>query len=142
MGLRAGSRRAAAVLAPMVLALSACGPAPLARLDGRTVVTEGGGQALPLAPGRSQWRLPVRVDSGGGQRLRLVVELECDRNRPTSGLVSLTHLRHQDDLLGLDRADPSLERSWGGEALPPLWLRTLARRTCGAASLPPRWRGT
>lgn len=144
MGLAPGCRWAgpAAVLAPLAAGLCACGPAPLAHQDGRTVVAEGGAQALPLGPGRSQWRLPVRVEAGGGQRLRLVVELECDRYRPASGLVSLTHLRHQDDLLGLDRADPSLERSWGGEALPPAWLRALARRTCASGSLPPRWSGT
>jgi hypothetical protein len=144
MGLGRGFRRAAApaLLAPLVLALGACGPAPLARQDGRTVQLDGAGETLPLGPGRRQWRLPVRVEAGGGQRLRLVVELECDSNRPASGLVTLTRLRHQDDLLGLDRADPSLERSWGGEARPPAWLRTLARRTCGPGSLPPRWSGT
>ena len=137
-------RRAATagLVVPLVLALGACGAAPLARQDGRTVHRDGAGQSLPLGPGRRQWQLPVRVDAGGGERLRLVVELECDRQRPASGLVSLTRLRHQDDLLGLDRADPSLERSWGGETLPPDWLRTLARRTCDPGSLPPRWGGT
>lgn len=131
-----------AVLGPLVVALGGCGPAPLARQDGRRVMADGARQTLPLGPGRTQWRLPVRVESGGGQRLSLVVELECDRSKPASGLVSLTRLRHQDDLLGLDRADPSLERSWGGESLPPPWLRTLARQTCEPRALPPRWRDT
>jgi hypothetical protein len=131
-----------AALGPLVLAQGGCGPAPLARQDGRSVLADGARQALPLGPGRTQWSLPVRVDSGGGQRLSLVVEMECDRRRPASGLVSLTRLRHQDDLLGLDRADPSLERTWGGESLPPPWLRSLARQTCGPGALPPRWGGS
>lgn len=131
-----------AALVPMALALQGCGPAPLARQDRRRVLQDGVAQTLPLGPGRTQWRVPITVEAGGGQRLRLVVELECDRSRPASGLVSLTRLRHQDDLLGLDRVDPTLERSWGGESLPPVWLRTLARRTCDPGALPPRWGGT
>ncbi|MFZ4803569.1 MAG: hypothetical protein ACOYLI_02785 [Synechococcus lacustris] len=116
---------------------------PFAQEGRSTVWVEPLRAELSLSPSRRQWQWPVRIDRGDGEQLKLLVELECDRRAPASGLLSLTRLYRQDLLIGLDRRDPSLERSWGGAdpALPPAWLRRLAQRSCPGPTLPSRWRG-
>jgi hypothetical protein len=115
---------------------------PLARLGDREVWLGDGKVQTLLSANRTLWVLPVRVINPGGEQISLEVQLECDRHKPQSGLVSLVNLRHQDPLMGLDRRDSSLERSWSGadDSLPPSWLRLVALNHCGAAKIPPRWR--
>jgi hypothetical protein len=88
-----------------------------------------------------QLSIPVRLERTPSEAMTLVVELQCDDQQPQNSVVSLTRIRQRDDLLGLNRRDPSLERSWSGQDrdLPPAWTQQLLAKHCSAA-LPPAWR--
>jgi hypothetical protein len=123
------------------LLLSSC-KRPFAQVDDRRVWVEPTRAVQSLGGQRRRLEVPVSIAGGGGESLSLVAELECDRAKPEKALVSVTRLQRRDVLLGLDRRDPSLERSWAGGdmALPPAWLRRLLADRCPGA-LPSRWSG-
>ncbi|MEB3176855.1 MAG: hypothetical protein VKJ87_04565 [Synechococcus sp.] len=123
----------------LLLALAGCSR-PWAQQGDRQVWVEPPRAEIALGGARRQLQIPVRISEPGGTSLHLVVELECDPQRPSSAVISLTRLRRADALLGISQAEPALERSWGGDGhgLPPLWLRRLARQHC-SSSLPPAW---
>ena len=125
----------------LLLCLWGCGQ-PVARLGSREVWLGESKTKTRLGPDRSLWQLPVLIKNPAGEQISLEVQLECDGARPASGLISLINLRREDPLLGINRRDPSLERSWSGAdgSLPPTWLKQLAISHCTAAQLPPRWR--
>ena len=95
---------------------------------------------LTLPGGQRQLRIPVLLARTPSESLSREVELQCDASQPQNSVVSLTRIRHRDALLGLNRRDPSLERSWSGldSDLPPTWLQELLAKHCQAA-LPPAW---
>ena len=97
--------------------------------------------ALTLPGGVRQLSIPVTIVRTPSEAMTLVVELQCDDQQPQNSVVSLTRIRQQDALLGLNRRDPSLERSWSGQDrdLPPAWTQQLLAKHCRAA-LPPAWR--
>jgi len=114
----------------------------VAQLGSREVWLGNNKTQTKFSSSRSFWQLPLRLSNPGGEQISLEVQLECDSAHPSSGVISLINLRRQDPLLGLDRRDSSLERSWSGleGPLPPLWLRQLSHGHCGVAKMPPRWR--
>tara|TARA_X000000950_G_C13891132_1_gene650895 strand:+ start:1437 stop:1778 length:342 start_codon:yes stop_codon:yes gene_type:complete len=95
---------------------------------------------LTLPGGVRQLSIPVRLERSPSEAMTLVVELQCDDQQPQNSVVSLTRIRQRDALLGLNRRDPSLERSWSGQDrdLPPAWTQQLLVKHCRAA-LPPAW---
>ena len=96
---------------------------------------------LSLPGGVRQLNIPVKIVRTPSEAMTLVVELQCDDTQPQNSVVSLTRIRQQDALLGLNRRDPSLERSWSGQDrdLPPAWTQDLLSKHCRAA-LPQAWR--
>ena len=131
-------------MAPLLfsgLLLSSC-KRPFAQVDDRRVWVEPTRAVQSLGGQRRRLEVPVSIVGSGGESLSLVAELECDRSQPATALVSITRLQRLDGLLGLDRRDPSLERSWAGgdQGLPPVWLRRLVADRCPGA-LPSRWSG-
>jgi len=127
------------LLPALLLAVGGCNR-PWEQQGDRQVWVKPPRADVALAGTRRQVQVPVSIREAGGISLQLVVELECDPQRPDTAVISLTRLRRADALLGVAQADPSLERSWGGggQGLPPLWLRRLARQHC-ATALPHAW---
>ena len=130
---------AAALAAVLVGCRAAPPPTPLAaerRLEISPAESE-----LTLPGGVRQLSIPVRLERSPSEAMTLVVELQCDDQQPQNSVVSLTRIRQRDALLGLNRRDPSLERSWSGQDRdrPPAWTQQLLAKHCSTA-LPPAWR--
>ena len=96
---------------------------------------------ITLPDGVRQLSIPVKIVRTPSEAMTLVLELQCDEKQPQNSVISLTRIRQQDGLLGLNRRDPSLERSWSGQDrdLPPAWTQQLLAEHCRAA-LPSAWR--
>ena len=130
---------AAALAAVLVGCRAAPPPSPIAaerRLEISPAESE-----LTLPGGVRQLSIPVRLERSPSEAMTLVVELQCDDQQPQNSVVSLTRIRQRDALLGLNRRDPSLERSWSGQDRdrPPAWTQQLLAKHCSTA-LPPAWR--
>ena len=67
--------------------------------------------------------------------MTLVVELQCDDNQPDNSVVSLTRIRYQDQLLGLNRRDRLGAQLVGRIAI----CRRLGRKTCCRSIAAPRY---
>ena len=136
------------LIAPFCIAalLVGCGGAPSSPpatpVSGERSLEIGSAEnQLTLPGGVRQLSIPVTIVRTPSEAMTLVVELQCDETQPQNSVVSLTRIRQQDALLGLNRRDPSLERSWSGQDrdLPPAWTQQLLAKHCRAA-LPPAWR--
>ena len=134
------SRFGSALIAALLVGCSASPPPPPA-VGERSLEIGAVENELTLPGGVRQLRIPVRLERTPTEAMTLVVELQCDDRQPDNSVVSLTRIRYQDQLLGLNRRDPSLERSWSGQDrdLPPAWTQDLLSKHCRAA-LPQAWR--
>ena len=131
---------AAAALAAVLVGCRAAPPPPLIAAERRLEISPAESE-LTLPGGVRQLSIPVRLERSPSEAMTLVVELQCDDQQPQNSVVSLTRIRQRDALLGLNRRDPSLERSWSGQDRdrPPAWTQQLLAKHCSTA-LPPAWR--
>ena len=131
---------AAAALAAVLVGCRAAPPPPLIAAERRLEISPAESE-LTLPGGVRQLSIPVRLERSPSEAMTLVVELQCDAQQPQNSVVSLTRIRQRDALLGLNRRDPSLERSWSGQDRdrPPAWTQQLLAKHCSTA-LPPAWR--
>ena len=131
---------AAAALAAVMVGCRAAPPPPPIAAERRLEISPAESE-LTLPGGVRQLSIPVRLERSPSEAMTLVVELQCDDQQPQNSVVSLTRIRQRDALLGLNRRDPSLERSWSGQDRdrPPAWTQQLLVKHCSAA-LPPAWR--
>ena len=131
---------AVAALAAVLVGCRAAPPAPPMAAERRLEIGPAENE-LTLPGGVRQLSIPVRLERSPSEAMTLVVELQCDDQQPQNSVVSLTRIRQRDDLLGLNRRDPSLERSWSVQDrdLPPAWTQQLLAKHCSTA-LPPAWR--
>ena len=130
----------AAALAAVLVGCRAAPPPPPIAAERRLEISPAESE-LTLPGGVRQLSIPVRLERSPSEAMTLVVELQCDDQQPQNSVVSLTRIRQRDALLGLNRRDPSLERSWSGQDrdLPPAWTQQLLAKHCSTA-LPPAWR--
>ena len=133
------SLAAAAALAAVLVGCRAAPPVPPMAAERRLEIGPAENE-LTLPGGVRQLSIPVRLERSPSEAMTLVVELQCDDQQPQNSVVSLTRIRQRDAFLGLNRRDPSLERSWSGQDrdLPPAWTQQLLVKHCRAA-LPPAW---
>ena len=131
---------AAAALAAVLVGCRAAPPPPPIAAERRLEISPAESE-LTLPGGVRQLSIPVRLERSPSEAMTLVVELQCDDQQPQNSVVSLTRIRQRDALLGLNRRDPSLERSWSGQDRdrPPSWTQQLLAKHCSTA-LPPAWR--
>ena len=131
---------AAAALAAVLVGCRDAPQAPPIAAERRLEISPAESE-LTLPGGVRQLSIPVRLERSPSEAMTLVVELQCDDQQPQNSVVSLTRIRQRDALLGLNRRDPSLERSWSGQDRdrPPAWTQQLLVKHCSAA-LPPAWR--
>ena len=131
---------AAAALAAVLVGCRATPPPPPIAAERRLEISPAESE-LTLPGGVRQLSIPVRLERSPSEAMTLVVELQCDDQQPQNSVVSLTRIRQRDALLGLNRRDPSLERSWSGQDRdrPPAWTQQLLAKHCSTA-LPPAWR--
>ena len=131
---------AAAALAAVLVGCRAAPPPPPIAAERRLEISPAESE-LTLPVGVRQLSIPVRLERSPSEAMTLVVELQCDDQQPQNSVVSLTRIRQRDALLGLNRRDPSLERSWSGQDRdrPPAWTQQLLAKHCSTA-LPPAWR--
>ena len=131
---------AAAALAAVLAGCRAAPPPPPIAAERRLEISPAESE-LTLPGGVRQLSIPVRLERSPSEAMTLVVELQCDDQQPQNSVVSLTRIRQRDALLGLNRRDPSLERSWSGQDRdrPPAWTQQLLAKHCSTA-LPPAWR--
>ena len=131
---------AAAALAAVLVGCRAAPPPPPIAAERRLEISPAESE-LSLPGGVRQLSIPVRLERSPSEAMTLVVELQCDDQQPQNSVVSLTRIRQRDALLGLNRRDPSLERSWSGQDRdrPPAWTQQLLAKHCSTA-LPPAWR--
>ena len=131
---------AAAALAAVLVGCRAAPPPPPIAAERRLEISPAESE-LTLPGGVRQLSIPVRLERSPSEAMTLMVELQCDDQQPQNSVVSLTRIRQRDALLGLNRRDPSLERSWSGQDRdrPPAWTQQLLAKHCSTA-LPPAWR--
>lgn len=131
---------AAAALAAVLVGCRAAPPPPPIAAERRLEISPAESE-LTLPGGVRQLSIPVRLERSPSEAMTLVVELQCDDQQPQNSVVSLTRIRQRDAFLGLNRRDPSLERSWSGQDRdrPPAWTQQLLAKHCSTA-LPPAWR--
>ena len=131
---------AAAAFAAVLVGCRAAPPPPPIAAERRLEISPAESE-LTLPGGVRQLSIPVRLERSPSEAMTLVVELQCDDQQPQNSVVSLTRIRQRDALLGLNRRDPSLERSWSGQDRdrPPAWTQQLLAKHCSTA-LPPAWR--
>ncbi len=131
---------AAAALAAVMVGCRDAPPPPPIAAERRLEISPAESE-LTLPGGVRQLSIPVRLERSPSEAMTLVVELQCDDQQPQNSVVSLTRIRQRDALLGLNRRDPSLERSWSGQDRdrPPAWTQQLLAKHCSTA-LPPAWR--
>ena len=131
---------AAAALAAVLVGCRAAPPPPPIAAERRLEISPAESE-LTLPGGVRQLSIPVRLERSPSEAMTLVVALQCDDQQAQNSVVSLIPIRQRDALLGLNRRDPSLERSWSGQDRdrPPAWTQQLLAKHCSTA-LPPAWR--